>query len=311
MNSQSELVSITLCSIRFYLKYFHARNGEMILKDEEIVRRINSFPYWQYQFNLKGHLTPISHWAHWVNRQLKRRKYILDPVVKLCDGSLKGKRVLDLGCNSGFWSLCAIQEGADFVLGIDARKMFVEQANFVFKVNEVDRSRYNFIAKNLFNIDFREFGIFDIVLCLGLLYHVYKPMSLLEKIAEVNDDILVIDTVLSMTRGSYMEVLFDRESWDSYVERKLVMRPTKQVVFNIVKEFGYSSVMLRPRFTDWLGLNDYRVGRRAFLCTKKMDLSKLPAEFVEDIDSDSRMKRVYAFLQSGMTLLETLRDLFR
>lgn len=311
MNSQNELVSITPCSIRFYLKYLRARNGEMILKREEIVRRINSFPYWQYQFNLKGNLTPISHWAHWENRQLQRRKYILDPVVKLCDGSLKGKRVLDLGCNSGFWSLCAIQEGADFVLGIDARRIFVEQANFVFEVKEVDRSRYNFIAKNLFNINFREIGIFDIVLCLGLLYHVYKPMSLLEKIAEVNNDILAIDTVLSITRGSYMEIFLDHESLDSYVDHKLVMRPTKQAVFEIAKELGYCSVMLRPQFTDWLGLSDYRVGRRAFLCTKKTNLSKLPAEFVEDIHSDSRMQRVYAFLKSGMTLLETLRDLFR
>lgn len=288
------------------------------MKDEEIVRRINSFPYWHYQFDLKDHLTSIGHWAHGVNRQLQRRKYILKPIVELYGESLKGKRVLDLGCNSGFWSLCAVQEGADFVLGIDARKMFVEQANFVFEVKEVDRSRYNFIAKNLFNVNFREFGNFDIVLCLGLLYHVHKPISLVEKIAEVNNDILVIDTKLSKTRDSHMELYFDDKSLDAYVEHKLVMRPTKQALRDIVKEFGYSSAILMPRFTDWVGLNDYRIrthardaARRAFLCAKKTNLSRLPAEFVEDIASTDRMQRVHAFLQSSWLLLMALRDLFR
>lgn len=280
----------------------------MILKDEEIPRRIESFPYWHYQFDLKGHLTPIGHWGHWENRQLQRRRYLLDPLVKLCDGSLKGKRVLDLGCNSGFWSLCAIQEGADFVLGIDARQMFVDQANFVFDVKEVEGSRYNFVAKNVFYINFQEFGNFDIVFCLGLLYHVYKPISLLEKIAKVNNDFLLIDTKLSMTKGSYMEVSFDRETRDSYVEHKLAMKPTKQAVFKIVEEFGYSSVILKPRFTDWLGLNDYRRSRRGFLCTKKTNLSKLPTEFVEDMNSDSLIRRVAVFLKSQKTVLKNLLE---
>ena len=274
------------------------------MKDEEIAHRIESFPYWHYQFDLKGHLTPIGHWGHWENRQLQRRRYLLNPLVKLCGGSLKGKRVLDLGCNSGFWSLCAIQEGADFVLGIDARQMFVDQANFVFKVKEVDSNRYKFVAKNVFNIDFQKFDNFDIVFCFGLLYHVYKPISLLEKVAKVNDDFLLIDTKLSMVKGSYMEVSFDSETWDSYVEHKLTMKPTKQAVFKIVEEFGYSSVILKPRFTDWLGLNDYRRARRCFLCAKKTNPSRLSTEFVEDIDSDSLMQRIVLFLKSHKTLLK-------
>ena len=38
---------------------------------------------------------------------------------------LKGKRVLDLGCNAGFWSLNAAEAGADFVLGVDGRQIQV------------------------------------------------------------------------------------------------------------------------------------------------------------------------------------------
>ncbi|MGH2699183.1 MAG: DUF1698 domain-containing protein, partial [Actinomycetota bacterium] len=58
--------------------------------------------------------------------------------MELCGGSLRGKRVLDLGCNAGFWSLEALDRGADFVLGIDGRDMHIEQAEFVFEVKEID-----------------------------------------------------------------------------------------------------------------------------------------------------------------------------
>jgi len=279
------------------------------MEDKEIVRRINRFPYWMYPFDLKGHLTPIpKNWDSYViyrNRPFKRKKYIFDPVVELLGGSLRGKRVLDLGCNAGFWSLCAIEEEADFVLGIDARQMFIEQANFVFEAKEVDKSKYNFIAGNILDIDFSEFGTFDIALCFGLLYHMNKPISLIEKIAKANNDILVLDTRVSNTWGSHMEILFDYEGPDSYVDYKLVMRPTKRAVFDIVKLFGYSAVMLKPPFTDYEGVWDYRWERRAFLCAKKTNLSKLSPELVEDINS--RGERVRDFLRRTTEAFKMLR----
>lgn len=283
------------------------------MKDKEIVQRINSFPYWHYPFDLKGHLTPLpknlDSYVIVESRAFKREKYILDPVVKLYGGSLKGKRVLDLGCNSGFWSLGAIEKGADFVLGIDARSMFIEQANFVFEVKKVDKSRYKFIVGNILDIDFREFGTFDIVLCLGLLYHVNKPMLLVEKIAKANSDVFVIDTRVSNTSGSCMEILFDYEGPDSYVDCKLVMQPTKRAVFDIVKAFGYSAVMLKPPFTHYEGVWDYRWERRAFLCAKKTNLSRLPPELVEDINS--RAELVHDFLRMTLETFKRVRRLFR
>jgi len=60
----------------------------------------------------------------------------MEPLSELYGGSLKGKRVLDLGCNAGFWSLDALERGADFVLGLDGRRMHIDQANFVFEVKE-------------------------------------------------------------------------------------------------------------------------------------------------------------------------------
>ena len=52
--------------------------------------------------------------------------------------------------------------GCDYVLGVDGRQMHVDQANFVFEVEGVESGRYDFVARDIFEIDFREFGRFDI-----------------------------------------------------------------------------------------------------------------------------------------------------
>jgi tRNA (mo5U34)-methyltransferase len=255
------------------------------MQDEEIKQKIASFPRWHYQFDLRGNLTPI-HKEGRVNRHTKRKKHFFDPVVSLSGGSLEGKRVLDLASNAGYWSLAAIEAGADYVLGIEGRQMHVDQASFVFEVKEVERERYDFVLGDIFETDFRQFGAFDVVLCLGLMYHISKPIELMEKISEVNDDILVIDTTLAKARGSCLKIVpQDPESYMSAVDRSIAMRPTKQAVRDLAEHFGYSVVTLEPDFRNakgepaWTGGGDYRNGsRRAFVCAKKTDLGLLAAE---------------------------------
>lgn len=249
------------------------------MRDEEIRQRIASFPRWHYQFDLKGNLTPIFKEKS-VSRHRERKKYFFDPLVELSGGSLAGKRVLDLGCNAGFWSLLAIESGCDYILGVDGRQMHVDQANFVCEVNEVEKGKYDFMVGNIFDLDFGQFGTFDIVLCLGLMYHISKHMDLMEQISEVNNDLLVIDTLMSTKPGSLMELRRDRpgEPRDA-VDYELVMVPTERAVYDLVEQFGYSAVTLKPKFESYEGALDYQNGsRRAFLCARGTDLSRLPAE---------------------------------
>ena len=244
----------------------------------EVRRRIDAFERWHYEFDLNGVKTPINDPTR-VNRHRQRKRYFFDPIVDVLGGSLNGKRVLDLGCNAGYWSLSALEAGADYVLGIDGRQMHVDQANFVFDVKGIDRGRYDFVTGNIFDYDLTRHGNFDVVLCLGLMYHISKHMQLLEIIDSVNDDLLLIDTGLSLAPGSYLRV--HKESSDSLrntVDYDVVMSPTEKALTDMVGQFGYSIAVLKPRFTDWTGSLEYRFGqRKAFLCTKKTDLADLAA----------------------------------
>ena len=259
------------------------------MNDQDIREKIASFPRWHYQFNLKGNLTPIFKEGH-MRRHRKRKKHFFDPLVELCGGTLERKRVLDLGCNAGFWSLQAIHAGAEYVLGVDGRQMHVDQANFVFEVKGVRKDRYDFEIGNVFDLDYERLGTFDIVLCLGLLYHVSKPMELMELISGLNTDILIIDTTLSKLDGSLLEIRQDRlEEPRDAIDYELVMVPTRKAVLDLVRQFGYSAVTLKPDFRnrqgdpDYRSAQDYKNGsRRVFLCAKKTKVTRLNAEVESD-----------------------------
>jgi SAM-dependent methyltransferase len=239
----------------------------------EVARRVDEFPRWRYPFGFVG--APPARRDREI-RALERKRYFFDPVVELL-GGLDGKRVLDLGCNSGFWSLCAAEAGCEFVLGVDGGNEHIGQANFVFEASGIPPERYRFMAANVFDVDLVGVGPFDVVLCLGLFYHVSKHMDLLEKIATVNTDLLVIDTSLSRAPGSFLQIRRDvvGRPLDS-ADYDLVMKPTRSAVIDLAQAFGYSTAVLEPAFRDYTGSEDYKyAGRRAFICARTTDLTTL------------------------------------
>ncbi len=172
------------------------------MQPQELQEQIAAFPRWHYRFEFDGGVsTPVVDIGK-VNRHEQRRRYFFDALLQVADGSLKGRRVLDLGCNAGWWSLQAIEAGADFVLGVDVRQMHIDQANLVFAAKGVDPARYRFEQGDVFTHDFG--GGFDVVLCLGLMEHVAKPVELIERMAASGAELLVIDTALS---GASFELL--------------------------------------------------------------------------------------------------------
>jgi len=61
-------------------------------------------------------------------RPLQRFRHFMPDLLASQGGSLKGRRILDIACNSGFWSLQCALLGAE-VAGFDARPELIEQAN--------------------------------------------------------------------------------------------------------------------------------------------------------------------------------------
>jgi len=109
-------------------------------------------------------------------------------------GSLRGKRVLDIACNSGFWSIQCALLGAD-VIGFDGRQELIEQANLIRGIVGLNNVQFRVL-------DYWEMspqtlgGKFDIVLNLGILYHLPKPLEALEFTIRMANGYVLLDTQL-------------------------------------------------------------------------------------------------------------------
>ncbi|HTB69985.1 MAG TPA: methyltransferase domain-containing protein [Solirubrobacteraceae bacterium] len=237
---------------------------------DELKSRIAAFPLWYYRFEFDGGVsTPVPD-SSVVNRQRQRRAYFFEPLLELCGGTLAGRRVLDLGCSAGWWSLQAYEASADFVLGLDAQQMHVEQANLVFEASGAEPNRYRFETANVFEHALAE--RFDVVLCLGLLDRVARPVELFELIARTGAELIVLDTEISRARESVFELdsLYDGAK---AVDHRIVLIPSRAAVAELAEQFGYETAPLAQTMTDYTGLSDYRRQRRlAFICSRGVSL---------------------------------------
>jgi tRNA (mo5U34)-methyltransferase len=242
---------------------------------EELQARIAAFPRWNYRFELAdGVRTPVASEAQ-ANRHVQRRRYFFDALLDVCGGTLQGRRVLDLGCNAGYFSLLAVQAGADFVLGVDGRGEAIEQAELVFEAEGIARERYRFDAANVFEHPPSE--SFDVVLCLGFFDVTARPLELFALMRATGAELIVIDTGISRISSSYFEVSWLSEPSNA-IDHQITLLPSREAIVEMAREFGYETVALAHEMGDYSGVEDYRRGQRlAFVCSRQTSLGSLEA----------------------------------
>lgn len=110
---------------------------------------------------------------------------------------MAGKSVLDIGTWDGAMSFEAERRGAARVLAVDS---FVWDRNGMNRKPSFDmaklylQSRIDEKVIDLFELTSRTLGTFDVVLFLGVLYHLKEPLRALEHVAGLTHDLLVVDT---------------------------------------------------------------------------------------------------------------------
>jgi tRNA (mo5U34)-methyltransferase len=119
---------------------------------------------------------------------------------------LSGMSVLDIGCNAGFYSMEMKRRGADRVLGIDSDERYLAQARLAGEALGYDRIEF----RNLSVYEIGSLGErFDLVIFMGVLYHLRHPLLALDLIREhVANDMLLFQ---SMQRGSKTVLPLERD----------------------------------------------------------------------------------------------------
>jgi tRNA (mo5U34)-methyltransferase len=103
---------------------------------------------------------------------------------------LKGASMLDIGSNAGYFSILAKLQGAGRVLGVEFLPMFLQQAEYIRKVWQMDIEYRPIDAHDIAKIDEQ----FDLVMFAGILYHLKNPLFVLEEIGRLCRDAVVVES---------------------------------------------------------------------------------------------------------------------
>jgi tRNA (mo5U34)-methyltransferase len=158
---------------------------------DQIQTKVRDLGPWFHNLDLKGVRTAPEHFlGDYPNVKFQRFAHALP-------ADLTGRTVLDIGCNAGFYAIEMKRRGAARVVGIDSLDNYLEQARFAAEIHEAD-------------IEFRRMSVydvgqlrekFDVVIFMGVLYHLRHPLLALDLLYEhVVGDLLLFQ---SMLRGTH------------------------------------------------------------------------------------------------------------
>lgn len=172
----------------------------MRLEADEIRRRVQAVPYWWHSIDVgHGIVTPGTKWgggSEVMRVELERQH---------CPASLRGKSVLDIGSYDGYYAFEAERRGADRVVAIDHFVWLnnLDSANCSVDLSlqylkpdglpppdhplpgkrafdtahDLLGSRVESVVADFMHYDLDKLGTFDVVLYLGILYHMEEPLT--------------------------------------------------------------------------------------------------------------------------------------
>jgi len=149
-------------------------------------RRVDAIPWWYHSIDVgDGIVTPGEGGG---------TPWMLDRIGLPAD--LTGKRVLDVGAWDGFFSFAAEERGAQ-VLATD-HFVWNEPGEAGMQgfltAHELRASKVEYLGIDVTQITEERIGRFDVVLFLGVLYHLKNPMDALDRLAAITDELLIVES---------------------------------------------------------------------------------------------------------------------
>jgi tRNA (mo5U34)-methyltransferase len=217
---------------------------------DELTRQVQDLP-WFHQIDLGGGVVTPGRVS------LKDLRATADVYFK--DDLVAGKTFLDVGCWDGFHSFEAARRGADRVLATD-HLVWSEDIGGWGDRRSFELAR-NVIAPSVEvrDLDISELtpeavGTFDVVLFAGVFYHLRHPFLVMEQMAKLTKECLIVETHIEfiLTRRPAMkffpttELNGDGSNW---------WGPNVACVVAMLKDLGFPRIeVTRPKHTPSRGV---------------------------------------------------------
>ena len=128
----------------------------------------------------------------------RTRAELIEPRVRTALAAAgREATALDLACNEGWFSHRLLDWGASRVVGVDIRVKNLQRAAVMRDHFDIPPERLELRQDDVFEIEATELGAYDVVLVLGLIYHVENPMGVLRLARSCTKSLCVIESQLT------------------------------------------------------------------------------------------------------------------
>lgn len=216
---------------------------------------LSKWPDWFYEFDFREGVStrtdPVVSKIHGTRAEL-----ILPFVDEVFENRWPAIRCLDVATHQGWFALQLALRGPREVRGIDVREEHIERACAIRELTGLQNVVFE--KRDLYALDTRKDGLYDLTLFLGILYHLDNPVQALRTVRSVTKHLCVVETQVARPapelislwgsspenrKGPAMAVL---PSDEGHVEgeRSVVLVPTLGALYRLLRAAGFGHLYL-------------------------------------------------------------------
>jgi SAM-dependent methyltransferase len=194
------------------------------------------------------------------------RQAFISDFLNGINGQVFLQSAIDVGCGVGYFSKFLSDRGLS-VVAVDGRDENAKEG----------QRRYpgiNFLTRNVEDPSLPQLGVFDLALCVGLLYHLENPFQAVRNLHALTGKVLVVESMCAP--GSQASLLMlDESEEDNQGLNYVALYPTESSLVKMLWcagfpfVYGFSKLPPDSQFTTTLS----RKRSRTFLAASKLELS--------------------------------------
>lgn len=224
------------------------------LSKDELLQRIQKHKRWRYHHGLEELKSRADTYHSYCNR-IESMMEAIDSYFAAFKVSLSGKTAIDLACSEGFFTNYFLDKGLSSIDALELSEIGIERFHLVralkglppIDVGQVD-----------FELPFWSEAVkksYDIVFCLGILYHMENPTFFMKNVAAITKDVLVLETDTPTTETSFsgrgcFHLNSDTVTIKVGESRKVLeFRPDQIALVYLLHHVGFREVTLLPAST--------------------------------------------------------------
>ncbi len=148
---------------------------------------------WFYPFKLPSGRTTPTYNGGQLDQVHATRLEMMDSIIQPMFGQRYAQTsVIDLACHQGYFSLNLAARGCQPVVGLDARESHVRDAALIAEIQ--GHEQFSTVHSDIHKVDTEALGQFDIVLMLGLIYHLENPVGAIRTAHALTKEVCLIET---------------------------------------------------------------------------------------------------------------------